>query len=60
MSYLVNVWGARLYHEAEARKLEHEVRTTSVELLAMRNRPQRVLDMNKLRDNVYNLMGVKP
>lgn len=58
-SFLVDFWYERLYHEQQARGITHQQRMLSAEIMSTYNRPQSVIDLQKLHDNVHALMGVK-
>jgi hypothetical protein len=57
--FLVEFWYTRLYHEQEARRLAHQQRMVSQEIMSTYNRPQSVINLQALRDRVYALMGAK-
>lgn len=55
--FLVDWWDQRLHYEREARDIEHQRRLLSPELLAMYNKPQAVINLQQLHDDVLWHVG---
>lgn len=57
LPWLVDWWDARLYYERNARDIAHQQRLVSPELLAMYNKPQSVINLQALHDDVLWHVG---
>lgn len=57
MPFLVDWWATRLYYEQEARNIAHQERTMSAELMTTYNRPQAVVNLQQLHDDVLWHVG---
>lgn len=60
MSFLVDWWAERLEHEVESRRIAHLERVMSPELMAMANRPQSVINLQRLYDGSHAALRGNP
>ena len=56
-SFLVDWWNDRMYFERNKRDLEHQERLMSTSIMAMYNKPQAVINLQQLYDDVLWYAG---